>query len=95
MSNKYCYRLRIDTIYQDDTEERKYLDGIYIDFDKAVDKADKVIRDMLKEISSDHEEIKFGNFGRNNYWTNTYLKNHPKIEYIWVEVEYGERILGQ
>lgn len=94
MNSKYCYEIRISTIYQDDTEEENYLDGVYIDFDKAVDKADKVIRDMLKEIGSDHEEIKFGYSGRDNYWTNTYLKNHSKIEYIWVEVEHGERILG-
>lgn len=94
MNNRYYYKIRIDTIYQDDTEEESYLEGVYIDFDKAVDKADKAIRDILEGIGSDHEKIKFGYCGRDNYWTNTYLKNHPKIEYIWVEVEQGERILG-
>lgn len=94
MSSKYCYKIRVSTIYLDDAEEEKYLNGIYIDFDNAVNGADKAMRDILKETNSDHEDIKFGYCGTDNYWTSTYLKNHPKIESIWVEVEQGEEILG-
>ena len=94
MSSKYCYRIKITTIYQNDTEEENYLDGVYIDFDNAVDKADKVMRDMLEEINSDHKETEYGYFGTNSYWTRTYFKNHYKIESVHIEAAQYERILG-
>lgn len=93
MNSKYCYKIKVTTVYQEDAVE-DYLDGIYIDFDNAVDKADKTMRNMLEEINSDHKETEHGDFGIHGYWTRTYFKNHYKIQCVWVEVEQGERILG-
>lgn len=94
MNNKYCYKIKITTIYQNDTEEENYLDGIYIDFDNAVDKADKAMRDILEGINSEHKKTEYGDFGTNYYWTSTYFKNHPKVESVYIETEQCGRILG-
>ena len=93
MNSKYCYRIKVTTVYQDD-EVQNYLDGIYIDFDNAADKVDKVMRNMLEEINSDHKETEYGDFGTNYYWTRTYFKNHPRVESVYIETEQCERILG-
>lgn len=94
MSNKYCYKIKITTIYQNDTEEETYLDGIYIDFDNAVDKADRAMRDILEGINSEHKKTECGDFGTNYYWTRTYFKNHSRVESVYIEVEEYGRILG-
>lgn len=93
MDYKYCYRIKVTTVYQEDAVE-EYLDGIYIYFDNAVDKADKVMRDMLEEINSDNKETEHGYYRLHGYWTRTYFKNHPKIQCVLVEAEKYERILG-
>ena len=77
-------------IYLDDTADEYYLNGVYIDFNKAVAKADKTMKDILEQADFDHEEIEHEN---HEYQIMTCLKNHPKIESIWVEVEQGEEIL--
>lgn len=56
MNNKYCYRIKITTIYQNDTVDEYYLNGVYIDFDNAVDKADRAMRDILEGINSEHKK---------------------------------------
>lgn len=77
-------------IYLDDTVDEYYLNGVYIDFNKAVAKADKTMKDILEQADFDHEEIEYGNY---EYQIMTYLKNHSKIESIWVEIEQGKEIL--
>ena len=96
MSNKYCYKIMITTIYLDDTSNEYYLNGVYIDLDKAINKANKTMLDILEETGFNYIEIRKGHkeYGmENEYWTYVDLENHPKIESIWVEVEESGEIL--
>ena len=90
MDNKYCYKIMVTYIYLDGTADEYYLNGVYIDFNKVVAKADKTMKDILEQADFDHEEIEHGDY---EYQIMTYLKSHPKIESIWVEVEQGKEIL--
>lgn len=94
MSNRYYYKIIITTIYVDDTSIKSYLNGIYIDYDKAVKKADLIMERMLEDINSDCEYsvIKNGS-GKIKYQINTDFVEHPKIYSIWVEVEESGEIL--
>lgn len=94
MSDKYYYKIIITTVYVDDTSIESYLNGIYIDYDKAVKKADLIMESMLEDINSDREYsvIKNG-FGKIKYQINTDFVEHPKIYSIWVEVEESGEIL--
>lgn len=94
MNNRYYYKIRIITEYKDSTEKEEYLYGVYIDFDKAVSRVDRAMRDILEGIGSDHEKIRTGFCGFDKYWTSSDIKDHPKIENIFIETEQGERILG-
>lgn len=94
MDYKYCYKIKITTTYQNDTEEETYLDGVYIDFDNAVGRADRAMRDILEGINSEHKKTECGDFGTNYYWTRAYFKNHSRVESVYIEVEKYERILG-
>lgn len=55
MRDRYYYKIIITTIYVDDTSIENYLNGIYIDYDKAVKKADLIMERMLEDINSDCE----------------------------------------
>lgn len=94
MNNKYCYKIMVTYIYLDDTVDEYYLNGVYIDFNKAVAKADKTMKDILEQANFDHEKIEYQDYEEDEYQAMIYLKNHPKIESIWVEIEQGKEILG-
>ena len=94
MKDRYYYKIIITTIYVDDTSIESYLNGIYIDYDKAVKKADLIMKSMLEDINSDCEYSVIGNgSGKIKYQINTDFVEHPKIYSIWVEVEESGEIL--
>lgn len=94
MSSKYCYKIRIVTTYKDDMDKEDYVSGIYVNFDKAVSRVDRIMRDMLEEIGLEYKLTESRWNGTDHYWTNASLRNHPEIEDIYIETEHGERILG-
>lgn len=94
MRDRYYYKIIITTIYVNNTSIESYLNGIYIDYDKAVKKADLIMESMLEDINSDREYsvIKNGS-GKIRYQICTDFVEHPKIYSIWVEVEESGEIL--
>lgn len=94
MEDRYYYKIIITTIYVDDTSIESYLNGIYIDYDKAVKKANLIMESMLEDINSDCEYSVIGNgFGKIKYQINSDFVEHPKIYSIWVEVKESGEIL--
>jgi hypothetical protein len=94
MKDRQYYKIIITTIYVDDTSIESYLNGIYIDYDKAVKKADLIMESMLKDFNSpcEYSVIKNGS-GKVRYQINTDFVEHPRIYSIWVEVEESGEIL--
>jgi hypothetical protein len=94
MEDRYYYKIIITTIYVDDTSIESYLNGIYIDYDKAVKKANLIMESMLEDINSscEYSIIKNG-FGKIRYQINSDFVKHPKIYSIWVEVKESGEIL--
>lgn len=94
MNDKYYYKIIITAIYVDDTSIESYLNSIYIDYDKAVKRADLIMESILEDINSDCEYSVIGNgSGKIKYQINTDFVEHPKIDSIWVEVEKSGEIL--
>ena len=97
MEDRSYYKIIITTIYVDDTSIESYLNGIYIDYDKAVKKANLIMESMLEDINSSckYSTIRngFNGFGEIRYQINSDYVEHPKIYSIWVEVEKSGEIL--